>query len=138
MSSRGPEYRTDEGARVTGSIDVNQVNCGMAKHASQTTTGMDGNLDGKVCNGNIGGVGVTQGPKDTPPGRIRPTTSTTTTTTIPPGSINVTGTWTETFSGGMSSDSRTVVLSQTGSTVRGDTSGMPPELSGTFTGTVGL
>jgi hypothetical protein len=135
MSSRGPEYRTDEGARVTGSIDVNQVNCGSSTCPPMNQIGMDCNLDGKVCNGNIGGVGVHEGPKDTQP-PPNPTTTTTTTTTIPPGSINVTGRWTETFSGGLDSGTRTVVLTQTGSTVRGDTSGLPPEFSGVFTGTV--
>jgi hypothetical protein len=80
MTSRGPEYRTDEGARVTGSIDVNQVNCGGNTCPPMNAIGMDCNLDGKVCNGSIGGVGVTQGPRDTPP----PQNPTTTTTTIPP------------------------------------------------------
>lgn len=85
MSSRGPEYREGEGARVTGSLDVSQVNCGSGTCPSQIgPITMDCNLDGKVCNGSIGGVGVTQGPPDTAP-PPNPTTTTTTTTTIPPG-----------------------------------------------------
>jgi len=85
MTSRGPEYRTGEGARVTGSIDLSQVNCGGGNCPSQIgPISLDCNLDGKVCNGSIGGVGVTQGPPDTPPPPNPTTTSTTTTTTIPP------------------------------------------------------
>lgn len=84
-TSRGPEYRVGEGAHVTGSLEVNQVNCGNGTCPSQIgPIQMDCNLDGKVCAGNIGGVGVTQGPPDTAPPPNPTTTTTTTTTTVPP------------------------------------------------------
>jgi hypothetical protein len=140
ITPRGPEYRTGEGARVTGSIDVTQVNCGGGTCPPQNPIGMDCVLNGEVCAGTIGGQGVTQGPKDMPPNPTPTTTTTTTTipptTTVPPTTINVTGTWTEVIVGSLDSGTRSVVLTQTGSTVRGDTSGLPPEFTGTFTGTV--
>jgi hypothetical protein len=84
MSGGRWTYR-DEPVRMTGSIEVNQANCGGNPCPTQIgSIQLDCGVNGSVCAGSIGGVGVTQGPPDTPPPPNPTSTTTTTTTTIPP------------------------------------------------------
>jgi hypothetical protein len=121
MSNGRWTYR-DEPVRATGSLDVSQTNCAGGTCPSQIgPIQLDCGIDGSVCAGSIGGVGVSQGPADTPP---PPNPTSTTTTTIPSSGISLTGNWTEAISSSQGTQTRTVRLSQSGSSISGSADGI--------------
>ncbi len=142
-SAQGPVYR-DAPVQMTGSLEVNQPNCGGGTCSSQLgAIQLDCVINGTVCEGSIGGVGVAQGPPDTPP-PPNPTTTTTVTTTVtttippptppPGGSVNVSGTWAVSSSYGTG----LATLSQSGGSISGSiVGGLPAGATVTsFDGTI--
>jgi hypothetical protein len=119
MSGGRWTYR-DGDVRTTGDLDVSQTNCGGGTCPSQIgPIQLDCGINGSVCAGSIGGVGVTQGPPDTPP---PPNPTTTTTSTIPgPGAVNISGIWNVTIKANCCDR---VSLTQNGSTITGTTLGI--------------
>lgn len=153
QASSGPRY-LDAPVRMTGSLEVNQINCGDAPCPTQIgEIRIECGINGTVCEGE---VGVIIGPKDTPPTPNPPTPPPPPPTeppptnppptqppptqppTDPPGALNVTGTWTVTDLGG--SGAGNAVLVQSGTAVSG--SAVIPPVPGAsittnrFTGTV--
>lgn len=126
----GPLYR-DAPVQVTGSLAVNQLNCGNGNCGTQIgPIDLNCGINGTVCSGSIGGVGVTQGPPDTPPSPTPTTTSSSTTTSVSATTSTVAatttvpaslaGTWNVTDANGTGQ----LALTQNGSTLGGSVLGV--------------